>query len=159
MTRLCLAFCLLAAAACERKTNATPAPTPPAPLAAAPSDGRRAKQSLEVIVDGKPAGAWSPEQVAALPRISSMNKNGEARDSWSLRDAAAKLIAPGARVTALISDDGERLDVTPADWSDTHKTLVLRVSNRGGYKAHWSAADGSSGDAVIKNVTKVELAK
>lgn len=161
MTRFYACLPLLFALGCEKKTAAaTPAPASAvAALAvAAPSDGRVARSPLAIVVDGQPAAAWSPAEVAALPRLSMTNKNGETRDGWSLRDAAKK-IAAGARVTALVGEDGERLAISPGDWSDAHKTLVLKVSNRGSYKAHWLAADGSSGDAVLKNVAKVEFAK
>ena len=160
MTRLYACLPLLLALGCEKKTAAAaPAVAAPAVAApAAPTDGRVAKSPLAIVVDGKPAADWSPSEVATLPRLQLTNKNGETRDGWSMRDAAKK-IAPSARVTALVGEDGERLAIAPADWSDAQKTLVLKVSNRGSYKAHWVAADGSSGDAILKNVARVEFAK
>jgi hypothetical protein len=166
MTRLYACLPLLFALGCHKKVaEAAPPPVAAAPAALpvaaanAPSDGRHAKQTLEVVIDGKPAGNWSPEQIATLPRLSLTNKNGEARDGWSLRDAATKLVAPGARVVGLTGEDGDRLAIAPADWSNAKRTLVLKVSGRGSYKAHWVEANGESGDAIVKNVTKIELAK
>ena len=159
---------LFASAGCERTTAvAAPAPkaaadTQPAdavlPRSSGPGDGRKAEGVLAVILDGKPGPTWSPEQVTSGPRLALTNKNGEARDAWSVRELVSRLLGPGARVAALVDGSGERLEISPAEWGDAQKALVLRVSNRGGYKAHWTARNGSAGDAILRDVRKLEIA-
>ena len=151
---------LAAAAGCHRST---PAGAAAATAAAAPGHGdhgdhRRGQATgapLAVVVNGKPAPAWTAAQLAAAATITVTNQNGESREVWPLQAIVHKLVGPKARIVALDAD-GDRVDVDPAAWNDPARTLVLHLSRRGEYKAHW-VARGVADDALLKGVDKIEI--
>src|SRR5438309_2211070 len=92
MTRGILLAGLLCVGACHRSApSSAAAAAAPAPAAAHAAheggEGRRQQQAagtLEVVVNGKPAGAWSSEQLAKSS-VSGTNQNGEAREFLALK--------------------------------------------------------------------------
>jgi hypothetical protein len=154
---------LVGGAACERKA---PAASAPAAVANEPArhlrqggDDRRPTAAIDVLVDGKPAPKWSADQLDATPVLDLVNKNGEARQGWALRDLASKFVGPQARVVAVVGAGGQRFAVEPKDWQDSSRMLVLKVSHKGDYKLHWASRDGSSDDAVLKGVKEIDVAR
>lgn len=165
MMRYALVLLVLGGAACTRKSSAASAP--PAPAAApalsshlrAAGDERKATSPITVTVNGKPAGAWTAAQLDATPVLDLTNKNGEAREGWSLKDLASKLVSPKARVTAVVGQGGQKLDVDEKSWQDPSKFLVIKVSRKGDYKLHWAGRDGAADDAIVKGVQEIDLAQ
>ena len=164
-----LLLCCPLVAACHRSQ---PQPSPAAPPSAAAvvshqrgersdHDGRpqAAPQSdLEVLVNGKPVAPWTAARMTAAQKIAVTNSNGEARDGWPLRDLTRALVGAQARVVALASDD-ERVTIDARDWQNPSRTLLLRLSHRGEYKAQWLGADGSSSDEpFLKHIRRIEIA-
>jgi hypothetical protein len=120
-------------------------------------DGRpqAAPQSdLEVVVNGKLAPAWTLERMAIAKKMAVTNPNGEARDGWPLRDLTRALVGTGARVVALASDD-ERVSIAPSDWQS--RTILLRLSHRGEYKAQFVDGQGDGDDAFLKHIRRIEI--
>jgi hypothetical protein len=142
---------ILAIAACSK---ATPAPEPKhedrhEPAAAAPA------LELHVTVDGK-AATWKQDVFDRVPHFESTNHDGDARDTWSLRELAHAAAGPNARVVAVIGDKRETID--PAAWSDPSLTPIVHRTRRGALKFRWADKDGKWGDAEIKDVSGLELA-
>ncbi len=77
--------------------------------------------------------------------------------AWALRDVTKSLVGESARVVGLVNDDHERVTIPPNDWNDASRTLVMRPSHRGGYKVQWMDAQGSSGDALLKQVRRLDI--
>jgi hypothetical protein len=117
--------------------------------------GQAAATSLEVVVDGKPAAAWTGAELAAAAAVTVTNQNGETRQVWPLQTIVHKLVGPKARIVALDAD-GDRVDVDAKAWNDPARTLVLHLSRRGEYKAHW-VSGGVADEALIKGVRKIEI--
>jgi hypothetical protein len=157
-------FALLPAGGCSRKSDAANAPrAAPEPTVAREHDGtarrdrdgdeserRLPERALEVRLNGAAASPWRPEQVAAIPAMHVQNKQGEAREAWSVDDVAHKLVGPTARVVAVLGTNAKRVSV---DAAPGH-TLVLRVTRDGEYKAQWS-----DGGQVLHDVRGVEVTR
>jgi hypothetical protein len=156
-------------AACHRAPPAQPAPSATSPATASAHrphdehndhDGRAQaapRADLEVLVNGKPAAPWTLARLTAAQKVAITNANGEAREGWPLRDLTRALVGAEARVVALASDE-ERVAIDTRDWQDQSRTLLLRLSHRGEYKAQWLAADGSSDEAFLKHIRRIEIA-
>ena len=108
-------------------------------------------------MNGKPAAPWTLAKLAATRKVAVTNPNGEARDGWPLRDVTRALVGEGARVVALASDD-ERVAIDPRAWQDHSRTLLLRLSHRGEYKAQWLGGDGEGDEAFLKHIRRIEIA-
>lgn len=161
---LLLAFGLLVGSAgCHRRSEAA-APRvqarnePPRHLRQG-GDDRKPSAAIDVVVDGKPTAKMTADQLDATPVLDLVNKNGEARQGWSLHDLASKFVGPQARVVAVVGANGQKFAVEPKDWQDPSKFLVLKVSHKGDYKLHWASRDGSSDDAVLKGVREIDVAR
>ena len=158
---------VVAAAGCHRAAAGhAPSASTAAPAAQtepprhARSDGeRKPSQTVTVKVNGKPAAAWTADRLDAMPVLALVNKNGESREGWWLKDLAQKFVGPSARVVSIVGASGEKLDVEQKDWQDSSKFLVLKVSHKGDYKIHWATRDGSADDAVLKGVKEIDLAQ
>jgi hypothetical protein len=115
--------------------------------------------SVEVLVNGKPASAWTAAKLASISPVQVANRAGEGRQGWSLKELARALVGPNARVVAIANDEADRVEIAQKDWFDPSRTLVMRPTHRGDFKVQWVATDGSPADAVIKHVARVELAE
>lgn len=143
---------LACAAACHKSAPAAPAPSKPAAAAPARHD---VGATLAVIVNGKPAARWSATDIARSASISVTNQNGEEREGWPLKPLTKALLGDKARIVALDAGD-ERVPIDEKAWNDPSQTLVLRLSHRGAYKAHW-VQDGHTDEAFLKGVDRIEV--
>jgi hypothetical protein len=154
MTRgILIAAVLFGAAACNRSSAAPPpAPSPSAATAAAPLG----KGDIELVVNGKSAGAWRAQQIAAAGAVSVTNQNGEAREGWPLKQLTQSLVGKQARVVAVASA-GERVPIDEKSWNDPGRSLMLRLNHHGEYKALWVDGSGNANEAFLKGVRRVEV--
>jgi hypothetical protein len=153
MTRGILLAATLCAFACHRSS-----PTPPAATAspAVASNAPLGKGDLEVVVNGKPSGAWRAQQIAAAGAVSMSNQNGEAREGWPLKTVTQALVGKQARIVAVASA-GERVSIDEKAWNDPARSLVLRMNHHGEYKAIWVDGSGNADEAFLKGVRRVEV--
>lgn len=163
---------LLAIAACSKAADPAPAGPPAqsqpqtAQAAAAKHEDRHAPAtaapaiSLAISIAGAtPAGTtWTGETLAGAPRMAGAASDGEARDTWSLRELARRNIGPDARVVAVIGPDGKQA-IEPAAWSDAARTPILHTTRRGTLKFRWADKDGHWGPTVVRDVTGLEIAR
>jgi hypothetical protein len=162
MTRGLVLAALVCAVACHRSSSPAAPAAAPAPVAAPANHegggGRRAQQAggaIEVVVNGKPAGAWTAQQLASGGAVAMTNQNGEAREGWSVKALAQSLVGAKARVVALATAD-ERVPIDEKAWNDPSRALVLRPNHHGEYKAHW-VAGGNADEAFLKGVRRIEI--
>jgi hypothetical protein len=146
---------MLWAAALVACSNASPAPSPhhedrQEPALAVPA------LALQVRVDGV-ATTWRQELFDRVPHFASANHNGDERDTWSLRDLARTAVGPGARVVAVVGDHRQELD--DAAWADPDRTPIVHRTRRGGLKFRWTDAHGKWGDAVVKDVSALDIVR
>ena len=104
------------------------------------------------------ATAWSDAAFTGTPRVSGHASDGEARDTWSLRELVHHNVGPAARVTAVIGG-ADRVAIDPAAWGDASRTPILHTTRRGSLKFRWANADGAWGETVVKNVTALEVTR
>jgi hypothetical protein len=161
MRPFALVLVLPLVAACHRSQPAQPTPHPTAASHHLHDDhdGRpqaAPRADLEVLVNGKPVAPWTAARMTSTTKIAITNANGEARDGWPLRDLTHALVGANARVVALASDD-ERVTIDAHDWQDPSRTLLLRLSHRGDYKAQWLTPSGPSDEAFLKHIRRIEI--
>jgi hypothetical protein len=149
-----LAMCALA---CSKSSDPAPAPAPAAhredrhdPAAAKPA------LALAVTIDGATA-TWDQDVFARAPRMTGTASDGEARDTWSLRELVHSAVGPSARVIAIVGDTRAELDA--AAWADAARVPILHTTRRGTLKFRWADPSGKWGDTVVKDVTRLEIAK
>lgn len=161
MTRgILIAAVLIGGAACHRSSAAPP---PPAARGAGSGTGAGAqagaalaKGDIELVVNGKPSGAWRAQQIAAAGAVAMTNQNGEAREGWPLKALTTALVGKEARVVAVASA-GERVAIDEKAWNDPARSLVLRLNHHGEYKALWVDGGGNADEAFLKGVRRVEV--
>jgi hypothetical protein len=156
MTRGILLATTLLAFACHRSTPAAPAASATASGHATSATGPLGKGDLEVVVNGKPSGAWRAQQIAAAGAVSMTNQNGEARDGWALKALTQTLVGKAARIVA-VDSASERVAIDEKAWNDPARSLVLRMNHHGEYKAIWMDAQGNADEAFLKGVRRVEV--
>jgi hypothetical protein len=169
---------VIAAAACSKSVD----PPPPAQSAAArttapadPADkphhrnaeGKREDRhdpaiaapqlQLAVAINGA-AASWGPDAFGKVAKYTRNDKasDGEARETWSLRELAHTLVGPTARVTQVTGDGGKAID--RAAWDDASREPLLHTTRRGTLKFRWADATGTWGDTEVKDVTRIEIA-
>jgi hypothetical protein len=157
MTRGILIAAVLFGAACHRSA----ASPPPSPSAAAPAAGGTpgaslGKGDIELVVNGKPSGAWRAPQIAAAGAVAMTNQNGESREGWPLKVLTQALVGKQARVVA-VANSAERVAIDEQAWNDPARSLVLRLNHHGEYKALWVDARGNADEAFLKGVRRVEV--
>lgn len=173
---------ITAAAACSKSVD----PPPPAQSAAARSaaapndpagadpahhrnrDGKREDRDdpaiaaprlqLAVAVNGV-AASWGPDAFGKVAKYARNDKasDGEARETWSLRELAHTLVGPTARVTQVTGDGGTHA-IDRAAWDDASREPLLHTTRRGTLKFRWADASGKWGDTEVKDVTRIEIA-
>lgn len=111
--------------------------------------------SLNVMIDGSGA-KWEQLVFDRTPHFESTNNDGEARDTWSLRELVHGSVGPSARVTMVIGETKQAID--SAAWADTTKTPIVHRTRRGSLKFRWADASGKWDDAAaVKDVTGLEV--
>lgn len=176
--RLVLAIGLVAAAACSKASDPAPAATAD-PVGAAGSasgdghDGHKdrprkpgdkhnpmAADAVPLTLDVVVAGATTTWKKDTFDKVAQykVGADGEARDVWSLRDLATTLVGSGAHVVAVTGEGGTKA-MDPAEWADATRTPVLHTTRRGTLKFTWANSKGEWGETVVKDVTKIEIAR
>jgi hypothetical protein len=97
--------------------------------------------SLAVTIDGS-AATWPQAVFDRTTHFASANNDGEARDTWSLRELVHGTVGATARVTMVIGE--------------TKESIVHRT-RRGGLKFRWADAAGKWGETGVKDVTGLEI--
>jgi hypothetical protein len=114
------------------------------------------KLALTVAVAGKPSATWTAEDFAKVAKLPGKASDGEARDTWSLRELAHQLVGPSARVTTVIGGDG-KVAIDEAKWNAAETTPILHSTRRGTLKFRYADATGAWGDTIAKDVTGLEI--
>ena len=109
---------------------------------------------LEVTIGGQ-RSTWDQGVFDKVPHFPSQNHDGEARDTWSLRELAHQAVGPSARVVAVIGT--ERKLVDEAAWADLTRTPILHTTRRGTFKFRWADKAGTWGDTEVKEVVAIEI--
>ena len=102
------------------------------------------------------AATWTDASFAAVPKIAGRANDGNARDTWSLRDLVHANATLTARVTAVIGD--RRVEIDAAAWADPAHTPILHVTRRGTLKFRYADATGTWGETLVNDVSALELA-
>lgn len=78
---------------------------------------------------------------------------------WSLRDIAAALVDRTARVGSIANAQGEASTISAPDWSDSKRTPILRVNQRGSWKFDWidSATKSSLAEGSLRDVSTIRF--
>ena len=152
MKRLLLAVALVACSKSDAPQHAAPAHHEDRhePAEAAPP------LQLAVKIDGA-ASTWRQDTFDRVPHFTSANKDGEARDTWSLRELAHTIVGPTARVVAVIGDKRKELDARA--WADDTRTPIVHRMWRGLLKFRWAAKDGTWSEAEVKDVSGLEIVR
>lgn len=162
--RFCwLAVVVLCVGACSKKEEAAPGPAAGS-AADKPHhhEDRRdpqaapTKLALTVAIAGKPGVTWSADDLAKVPKMTGTASDGEARETWSLRELAHQLVGPSARVTAVIGEGG-KVEIDDAKWNAADETPILHSTRRGTLKFRYADKAGAWGDTVAKEVTGLEI--
>jgi hypothetical protein len=149
---------LLLTFACCKGSDSTATIDPPAP--AAHHEDRHepasaaARLELAVTIDGV-AGRWQRDVFDRVPRGVGTSTEGEARDTWSLRELAHRIVGPNARVVAIVGSTRKSIDA-PA-WDDGSRIPILHTTKRGALKFRWTDRDGKWGETEVKDVTQLEI--
>jgi len=110
---------------------------------------------LSVTIDGQTA-TWQQDVFDHTPHFASTNKDGETRDTWSLRELVHTAVGPTARVVAVIGD--KRKEIDAAAWADASRTPIVHRTRRGWLKFRWAEKDGTWAEAEVKDVSGLEIA-
>ncbi|MEO8846066.1 MAG: hypothetical protein ABI591_12445 [Kofleriaceae bacterium] len=109
--------------------------------------------ALAVTIDGS-AATWPQAVFDRTAHFTSANHDGEARDTWSLRELV-HAVGVTARVTTVIGETRQTIDA--AAWADPSKTPIVHRTRRGGLKFRWADATGAWGETAVKDVTGLEI--
>ncbi len=121
-----------------------------------PMDPDAPPLSLEVAV-GSDVQVWTKDSFDKAARYA-IGSDGDSRDVWSLRELATTLVGPGAHVVSVTGEGGPKL-MDAAGWADPTKTPILHTTRRGTLKYVWADAQGTWGETVVKDVTRIEIAR
>ena len=115
------------------------------------------KLSLEIAI-GDTRSTWTDAAFAATPKLAGSASDGEARDTWSLRELVHQNVGPTARVIAVAGADGTR-PIDAAAWDDPARTPILHTTRRGTLKFRWADQAGKWGETVLKDVTRLDVTR
>ena len=115
------------------------------------------KLRLEVTVGGVKS-TWNDGEFAAVAKMTGAASDGEARDTWSLRELVKKHVGSTARVVAVTGEGGaKRID--EAAWNDQGRIPIVHVTKRGALKFRWSDPSGKWEETSVKDVTAIDVVK
>jgi hypothetical protein len=105
---------------------------------------REMQSDLEVHIGGKVI-AWRSDELKAASRplatvatlTSAEQERLGSRQGWSLRELVRSKLGDSARVTAVIGEDGIRVDLDVLAWRSTDSTPMLRINNRAQFRFQW----------------------
>jgi len=109
------------------------------------------------VTTGGATTTWGADRFAVVPKLAGAASDGEARDTWSLRELVHAHVGATARVTAVKSADATRA-ISEAEWNDAARTPILHTTRRGTLKFRWADKDGAWGETVLKDVTGLDVA-
>jgi hypothetical protein len=176
--RFMLAFAVLASAtACSKSSDPAPAAAadPIASGASGPgaAGGEKDKprkhgdkhnpmaaDAVPLTLDVSVGGAvttWNKDMFDKVTRYN-VGSDGDARDTWSMRDLATTLVGSGAHVVSVTGEGGTK-PMDAVAWADAKQTPILHTTRRGTLKFTWADSTGAWGDTVVKDVTKIEIAR
>ena len=139
----------IAAAACSKS-----APAPPAKHEDR-HDPQTAPSKLRLEVEaGGATTVWGDTEFAKVAKIPGAASDGDARDTWSVRELVHALVGPSARVETVIGPDGPTA-ITAQDWNDSTRTPILHTTRRGTLKFRWADANGAWGDTAVRDVSRI----
>jgi hypothetical protein len=110
--------------------------------------------SLAVTIDGS-ATTWQQAVFDRTTHFESANQDGEARDTWSLRELVHGTVGATARVTTVIGETRQSIDA--AAWADPAHTPIVHRTRRGGLKFRWADTTGKWQETGVKDVTGLEI--
>ncbi len=94
---------------------------------------------------------WRYAEISKVPVLA------QQKHHWSLRKIAAG-VAAGARVTALETRKGTRIELSAEQWNDANKLPVVKLNRRGQLKFWWTTADKPRGGGkAVRDVTKLHV--
>ena len=144
-------FLVLAFAACSKKD-----PEPKREDRHDPVEAP-ARLSVDIVIDDA-RSTWHDDAFTATPKLAGTASDGEARDTWSLRELVHHNVGPMARVTAVVSATGTK-PIDQAAWDDAAQTPILHTTRRGTLKFRWADKAGRWGETILKDVTRLEIAR
>jgi hypothetical protein len=110
--------------------------------------------TLAVTIDGS-AATWPQAVFDRTTHFTSENHDGDARDTWSLRELVHGMVGANARVTTVIGETRKPIDA--AAWVDPSKTPIVHRTRRGALKFRWADAKGAWSDDAVNDVTSLEI--
>jgi hypothetical protein len=150
---------LLVAVACSKSADAPKAVDPPPPPAKHQDRHDPPVAASKLVLTITIAGAtttWHDDAFVKVPKLVGTATDGEARDTWSLRELVHTNVGSGARVIAVTSADGVK-QIDAAAWDDATKIPILHTTKRGTLKFRWADPSGTWGETVLKDVTGLEV--
>lgn len=121
-------------------------------------EAQTAPSQLTLAVEsGGTTTVWGEPEFLKVPKMAGAASDGEARDTWSLRELVHTLVGPSARIATVIGPDGPK-PITAEEWNDASKTPILHTTRRGTLKFRWADAKGAWGDTVVRDVSKIVIA-
>ncbi|HTR54918.1 MAG TPA: molybdate ABC transporter substrate-binding protein [Kofleriaceae bacterium] len=111
---------------------------------------------LDVRVDGT-STSWQQDVFERTARAVGANKNsdGDARDTWSVRELVRGTYGASARVVAVVGDSRTAIDAS--EWGDVSRTPIVHSTRRGHLNFCWADGAGKWGATIVKNVTALEI--
>jgi hypothetical protein len=116
----------------------------------------QASKKLDVTIDGV-AATWNRDVFDRAPLRTGTARDGEARETWSLRELARQNAGPTARVVAVVGNIRETIDA--AAWNDATRTPIIHGTKRGTLKFRWEDRDGKWGATEVNDVSKLEIVR
>ena len=115
------------------------------------------KLNLTITI-GTASEHWTDAAFAATPKLVGAASDGEARDTWSLRELVHHNVGPTARVTKVIGAEGSQV-IDAAAWDDATRVPIVHTTKRGALKFRWVDPSGTWGETAVKNVQTLEVTR
>ncbi len=114
-----------------------------------------AKLVLDIYNAGQKT-TWGEAEFTAVAKMAGSASDGEARDTWSVRELVHHHFGATARAITVIGSDG-RQAIAPPEWEDSKRTPILHTTRKGSLKFRWADETGKWGETVMKDVSGLEI--